>query len=246
MSNHLNEVKQLAKQNTIRGFAIAVIGHLLLFVLYFAVAAIAREKDKQPFVKRPPTLTEIISPPSIKDKAIESPVTYVIPQEINKPVFGIPIPVPNIDDINKTLPDINALLTVGKIGDTATGRIVGEIGSTNTSQVEIPRESPKKADPKPEDYVDHTEDPMPIQNIQHLIVYPEVAKRSGIEGKVVASVLINVNGTVEKVMIEKSDNDIFNASAIDALSKARFTPARNDRTAVAIWWTIPISFKLSR
>lgn len=74
--------------------------------------------------------------------------------------------------------------------------------------------------------------------------YPEIAKRAGITGKVFVKVLVDKNGTPKKAIIAKSDNDIFNQSAVDAALKSKFTPAVNKGEAIAVWIVLPYKFSL--
>jgi len=55
---------------------------------------------------------------------------------------------------------------------------------------------------------------------------------------------VNVKGEIEKVKIEKSDNNIFDKAAITAVKNTKFNPGIKDKKPVASWITIPINFKL--
>lgn len=76
------------------------------------------------------------------------------------------------------------------------------------------------------------------------IVYPEEARKAGKEGKVFVRAYVNVKGEIEKVKIEKSDNNIFDKAAITAVKNTKFNPGIKDKKPVASWITIPINFKL--
>ncbi|HET9136998.1 MAG TPA: energy transducer TonB [Candidatus Kapabacteria bacterium] len=231
-----------AREHAIRGFLSAVAIHLFLFMGYYIASAMA-EKNPLPLKRRPPVLTDFILPPPIDNKAVEAVMPPSGTLDISKPVFGIPVPVPDLVGLDKTLPDMKTLTIPGHIGDSSSGKLsISEVVST----IETVKEMPKKVIPDPTVFVDFNEDPVPVQNIQQLVVYPEIARLSHIEGKVIASVYIGTDGRAEKVIIEKSDNEIFNHSTEEALLKARFTPARQDKTPVAVWWTVPISYKLTR
>ncbi|MDP4199872.1 MAG: energy transducer TonB [Bacteroidota bacterium] len=88
------------------------------------------------------------------------------------------------------------------------------------------------------------EEPVAITPIERLIVYPDVAKRSGLEGRVVVQALIAKDGHVEKVQVLRSDYDVFRHPAVDALMKAKFAPAKYHGEPVRIWITRTITFKL--
>jgi TonB family protein len=100
--------------------------------------------------------------------------------------------------------------------------------------------------PSKDEFIDIQDEPRLLTNIQSLVVYPEQAKRSGLEGKVYADVLIGKDGSVEKVEIAKTTDTIFNQPAKDALMKARFKPALQNGSPVKVWWTVPIVFRSSK
>lgn len=100
--------------------------------------------------------------------------------------------------------------------------------------------------PSADEFVSVEVEPYPIQDIQNLVEYPEEAKKSGLEGKVVLSALIDTNGKVIKVEVDRSDNPIFEESARKAMMKMRFTPALQNTRPVKLWYTLPIVFKLNK
>jgi len=78
------------------------------------------------------------------------------------------------------------------------------------------------------------------------VVYPELARQNGIEGKVVLRVLIAADGAVTRTNILQSANAMLDAAAIKAVQNVRFTPARQNGQAVACYVTIPVNFRLGR
>ncbi|HET7636018.1 MAG TPA: energy transducer TonB [Burkholderiales bacterium] len=75
--------------------------------------------------------------------------------------------------------------------------------------------------------------------------YPVLARRLGHAGKVLLRVLVDGGGRPQKVEIKKSSGyQRLDQSALDAVRKWRFVPAREADHAVASWVTIPIIFKL--
>jgi len=240
------EIKRNGKKNTIRAFVYAVVIHLALFLLYIGWNAFMKEDDsKVPHIRRISSLAELAPPPSTEDQMEAAPMAPAPALDVAKPTFGIPVPVPDIQAPNQTMPDLNNMPVQTSSGDQGSGG-TQLVGNGEAVHVTPPPEPVQEETPDRDAFVDVSEEPKPVQNIQSLIVYPEVAKRSGLEGKVIASVLIGKDGRVEKVAIDKTDNEIFNKAAEDALMRARFTPAKQGTTPVKVWWTIPISFKLSK
>lgn len=99
--------------------------------------------------------------------------------------------------------------------------------------------------PHKDEFIDISEEPQPITEIQTLVVYPPDAQRLGVEGQVVVSALIDEMGNVVKVDIEKSDHPMLEQAAVDALYRAKFKPAMQGSKPVKVWITYPIRFKLN-
>ena len=76
--------------------------------------------------------------------------------------------------------------------------------------------------------------------------YPEQAKRDGIEGTVYVKLFVNKEGKPIKPVVIKSDNEVFNQSALDAAMNFEFTPAVKDNRDISIWVVIPFKFKLDK
>src|ERR1019366_7527828 len=82
--------------------------------------------------------------------------------------------------------------------------------------------------------------PQPIIPLDSIFIYPEEARKKGIEGKVIVQALIQSEGEVSKVEIFKPDNPLFNDEAIRILRKARFGPS-----SVEGWTLLTINFSLN-
>jgi protein TonB len=76
--------------------------------------------------------------------------------------------------------------------------------------------------------------------------YPEQAKRNGIEGTVYIKLFVNKDGKPVKPIVMRSDNEIFNQSALDAAMKFEFTPAIKDDRTLGVWVVVPFKFKLDK
>lgn len=74
--------------------------------------------------------------------------------------------------------------------------------------------------------------------------YPEIARRSGIEGKVIVKALVDKEGKIKKAAVIFSDSDIFNQPAIDAADQYLFTPAMMNNGPVRVWVSLRFEFKL--
>jgi protein TonB len=108
----------------------------------------------------------------------------------------------------------------------------------------LPPQSVSDDEPSQDDFIEIDEEPRPLNDIQKLVIYPEDAKRSGLEGKVTCSLLIGKDGNIKRIHIDKADDDIFRQPVLEAWKKVRFSPARKDGKSVQVWYTQAINFKL--
>jgi protein TonB len=75
--------------------------------------------------------------------------------------------------------------------------------------------------------------------------YPLSARHRGIEGTVLLKVHITEQGLVQDVSVERSaGSPELDRSAMEALRRWRFEPARRGKAAVAAWVLVPVTFEL--
>ena len=117
------------------------------------------------------------------------------------------------------------------------------------AEIEAPPPPPKKEEieEEPTYFVAVEEMPGPIggiKAIQEKIVYPEIAKRAGVEGKVYVLAFVNEQGEVTKAQIIKGIGAGCDEAALDAVLKTKFTPGKQRGKPVKVQVSIPIIFKL--
>ena len=92
-------------------------------------------------------------------------------------------------------------------------------------------------------FIPYDKAPVPLTPIKP--VYPDIAQEAGIEGQVIIQCFIDKKGKVTETIILKGiPNTGLNESAVTALRKTRFRPAKQRETSVGVWITIPINFTL--
>lgn len=107
-------------------------------------------------------------------------------------------------------------------------------------EVEIREEEPSAYDFFPvekEPFID-------IKELQKKVIYPELAKRANVEGRVVIRVLVGKGGVPKKYILETTDSELLNDAAIKAITSSTFTPAIQNNQPIDCWVSIPIVFKL--
>jgi TonB family protein len=73
-------------------------------------------------------------------------------------------------------------------------------------------------------------------------VYPALALKAGMEGKVWVKIWVDKSGMPRDVVILKSDADVFNGSALEAARQFRFTPGKIKGKPVDVWVSVPFRF----
>jgi periplasmic protein TonB len=76
--------------------------------------------------------------------------------------------------------------------------------------------------------------------------YPYDLKRDGITGVVTVVFSVDENGNVVEPAIQKSTNSGFDQAALNAISKWKFRPARQDGVPVRSKVAIPLQFTISK
>jgi protein TonB len=129
-----------------------------------------------------------------------------------------------------------------------------ELGETEldvNAEMEAPPPPPKeekKVEEEPTYFVAVEEMPEPIggiKAIQEKIVYPEIAKRAGVEGKVYILAFVDESGNVTKAQILKGIGAGCDEAALDAVLKTKFKPGKQRGKPVRVQVSIPVVFKLN-
>lgn len=182
--------------------------------------------------------TKIINlpPPSIIQQ-------FIPPSELHTGQIvraGVPVPAPDImfSLDNKDFAAIDKISWATPLG--ADGEEQGFLALTRDIDAEVRDEEkpPYEFDAvEKEPYVD-------LKELQQKVIYPELALRSGISGKVILRVLIGKNGAPKKYLVESSESSLLNEAAIKAVMSSVATPAIHLNQPVDHWISIPIVFRL--
>ena len=127
-----------------------------------------------------------------------------------------------------------------------------EIASTEidiNAQIDAPPppKEEKKVEEEPTYFVAVEEMPEPIggiQAIQSKIIYPEIAKRAGVEGKVYVLAFVDETGEVTNAKILKGLGAGLDEAALNAVKQTKFKPGKQRGKPVKVQVSIPIVFKL--
>jgi len=83
-----------------------------------------------------------------------------------------------------------------------------------------------------------------IGAIQSKIVYPEIAKRAGVQGRVYVKAYVDEAGRVTKVELIRGIGAGCDEAAMDAVKSVMFKPGKQRGKPVKVQVTVPVLFKL--
>lgn len=83
-----------------------------------------------------------------------------------------------------------------------------------------------------------------LPELQKQINYPEIAKKAGVEGRVIVQFVVTEQGTVADPVVVRGIGAGCDEEAVRAVQLARFTPGKQRGKPVRVKMSLPITFKL--
>ncbi|MDZ4746600.1 MAG: energy transducer TonB [bacterium] len=239
------ELKELIARNTKRAFYFTVSLLLLLFLFSFAYKLIKDIMFPPPNVVRvllTKATLQSLAPPPVDNAPPPPPPPLAPPPPGPAARAGTPVAVPDAliapdEKEFANIEDISAANSQG--GGDGTG--FAEVGDPNGGLQIEQREEELGID----DFIAvEVEIRFDNEDLKKRVVYPPIARSSGLEGSVTVGVYVTKTGKVDKVQIIQSDNAIFDAAAMKAVRETVYAPAIQNGTPVGSWMRIPVKFRL--
>lgn len=240
------ELKEFIRISTYRSFVITISSLILLFGAYGLIQKVQSASKAAP--KMAPIVKmslEDLPPPNSEEADVAPP-----PQEIMNtgPAAraGTPIPVPDAQ-ITADMQDFAKLDELSRASaEGGTGEDLGGFSANidfDQKKVEVVT---KEEEPAMDAFIPVEKEPnFDLAKLQKGAVYPDLARKAGVEGRVVIRVLVGTDGKIRKSVIEDSDNTLLNEAALKAVRDYGYVPpAVQNGTPIACWVSIPILFKL--
>ncbi len=178
-------------------------------------------------------VAELGPPPSIAAPA--APAIAVSGPAV-RPSIGVPVPVPDAqitEDATIATQEELAQLQAPITNDGA--------GSSDSLVVSDGDLLFGEDDPAIDAFVPYQTPPVAIKRMEP--VYPELARKAGMMGKVWVKVLVDKEGRIKRAVVMKGE-EMFHEGAIAAAQQWVFKPAIQQDRPVAVWVVIPFEFKL--
>jgi protein TonB len=84
-----------------------------------------------------------------------------------------------------------------------------------------------------------------MSSISQNLTYPPVAQENGIQGKVILRFKVEADGSISNITVVRSLDPACDKEAIRLVKLLpKFIPAKQNGINVAVWYTLPIAFKL--
>lgn len=83
-----------------------------------------------------------------------------------------------------------------------------------------------------------------LANLQQCVKYPELARKAGIEGRVIVQFVVNEQGKVENPQIIRGIGGGADEEALRCVKLAEFQPGRQRGVPVRVQYSLPVVFRL--
>lgn len=85
-----------------------------------------------------------------------------------------------------------------------------------------------------------------VRYLAQNINYPPEAAKEKIQGRVIVQFVVEKNGSIGEVKVVRSVDESLDREAVRVVKTLpKFAPGRQNGKAVAVWYTLPVSFKLT-
>ncbi|MFN8588321.1 MAG: TonB family protein [Candidatus Eisenbacteria bacterium] len=225
----------LADQDRRMARASAVATAALVAVFVALAIAIPRMPHAADAPAETPTVYVIEAPPALERPAAAPTVTPAAP--VTSPLeHAVPEPVPDAiapEPVTSQPPATGGDGTAEPGDAPATGGEPGDGGIAPAT------------DPDPVWGAPAMVDVFPALVSSPDVLYPDLAREAGIEGRVVVRMLVGRDGRVKDAVVDpKFSVPMLDAAALAAARASVFTPATTNGHAVAVWVARPYEFRL--
>lgn len=244
------ELKKFYQKYVTRGLMIAVILHAVLisgYVLAMYLERVKAENEKD-LLNREMNIVDLDVPPPIDEIPIEPPkdvalkdLASLVPEPVAKKLVTEEVKLKS----QKELEEVK--LPVASVGTDDPSKVNPEF-SGKVVEKKIEEQVEKKEEKKKDVFQQFEVEKAPVAvnlgSVKGSMRYPEIARQSGIEGRVTAKVLVGTDGSIIKVG-GISGPDVFQNEVRDKVMNLQFTPALQNGQPVKCWVSVPFSFTLS-
>lgn len=252
------ELKKNFKKFASRGLIFAIVIHAFLIGSYIVTLYIEQvQLERQLQIKRDIELKDIQTQESAKEEENTPPPPDV---EVKQPDALKDMSALTPEPVAKEKADLE---TIKKVEETEkikafvssegsenvdpnkeTGKLQVDIKKTEDKEKKEEKKEKKETKTFQQFEVDKPPVAVNLASVKGSMRYPEIAKSSGIEGKVTVKVLVGPDGSVVQIG-GFSGPDVFRDEVSNKVMNLQFTPALQQGQPVRCWVSVPFSFTLT-
>lgn len=246
------ELKKLYQKYLTRGLIIAVILHGIfisgyLFAMYLEKVNAENEKDQ---LNREITLADLDVPPPIDEIPPEPPkevalkdLSALTPEPVAKKMVTEEVKLKSQKELEEVKLPVASTGTDDPSKVNPNAEFTGKVEEKKVEE-KVEKKEEKKKDVFQQFEVEKAPVAVNLGSVKGSMRYPEIARQSGMEGRVVAKVLVGTDGSVIKVG-GISGPEVFRDEVADKVMNLQFNPAIQGGQTVKCWVSVPFSFTLS-
>jgi protein TonB len=184
-----------------------------------------------------------VLPPPVAEQPVAPPVPSPPPREVMTPEPPVQSP-PNppqtavdVESVKAPDSDRSGAPPIATAGD----RVPQERGVEGAGRAAVASRTPDSAPSSP-----IVRAARPKGGYQVRPIYPESARRAGIQGTTLLRIHIEADGRVSDVSVQRSaGHQSLDEAAADAVRRWRFEPALNSAGPVSMWAVVPVEFRIN-
>jgi protein TonB len=225
------ELKEAMRRYLAEALLIAVAAHLFGISTYYIVKMLEGDEPPPDRIVRIVKYADIGPPPSLSSAPPPPSIAVSVP--VARPSIGVPVPVPDAEITEEqTFATQQELSQMAPVTGEGTG---GDSLSIDMGDFAVEDE------PGMDEFIAVEVQPAVIKRVEP--VYPDLARKAGVEGKVFVKVLVDKEGKVKKAII-MTGPEIFHEATVSAALQWVFKPAIQRDKPIAVWVALPFQFKL--
>ncbi len=252
------ELKKNFKKFASRGLMFAIIIHVFLIGTYVVTLYIEQvQLERQLQIKRdielkdiqtqdaaneeentpPPPDLEVKQPDALKD------MSALTPEPVAKEKADLET-IKKVEETEKIKAFVSSEGSENVDPNKETGKLQVDLKKTEDKEKKEEKKEKKENKTFQQFEVDKPPVAVNLASVKGSMRYPEIAKSSGIEGKVTVKVLVGPDGSVIQVG-GFNGPDVFRDEVSNKVMNLQFTPALQQGQPVRCWVSVPFSFTLT-
>lgn len=251
------------KPRHLKAFILTLIGFVAIIAIgiiwslgaaYIAEQQAIKDQQDQELVAMAQQAEEKQDEPEEDNQRVEEQKPEVLPEEVLNTIKVTQIAIVEDSQVKEQIKSQDEL----KQTETAFGQTNFDQGTDDRNVVREHKEEivveEKKPEPEKKEEIFKAVEQMPqfpggdaalAKYLSSHIQYPSMAQENNIQGRVIVQFVVQKDGSIGQVKVVRSvDRDLDKEAIRVCKGLPKFVPGKNNGQPVAVWYTLPISFKL--